>query len=575
MSTTVEWKRKPKTYAIDGSSTSNSEVIMSAPMFANKGDEYLTMTTYDTINTSISTPYTYVWRRDFNTLDGNGNVVGSNVYEMEMHQTDTESSWRERINGGEWLEKPLGGPGTAGAFGWEFQLIAYDPGTYEVLASTTVNGIAQQVDFLLGKFDLRALQVIASVPTEPFDPQEVEVYPIVLTAEVTTLPPPGPGRVFPLGWIPEAPLTWTMNGSSQGASAAFLFDTGTVLNPSYTTNLSTNWDGKNENGDYARVPISLSWNVIDAVPASNPNSGNHYDEAFARLPIFHRKCECDETSGELQISVPLSSDGPVPLTANYLSFNGHFPSASLGWGWNSTGSAKLTLLGSGDLIYRSESGHVLRWEPSGATFVPVSKDNYVVAQSLGGGGHRLTFRNQSYRDFNSSGKVIADVDRNGNTISYTYNGSGHLASVSDGQGRYHYYDYGSRTDGQPEEIRINHPTTGRRVQFEYDAEDRLERVTNPAGEVTEFEYGEYGLLSKMTQVRPVLGDLVIEYSYLNRRLVSENIYGVLARNHSGYNIRSVGLHAGAELCGRTLDTLYDVNGNFIYREDNKPDYTNS
>jgi YD repeat-containing protein len=572
MLTDIDWTRKSRTYDISGDYTDNPEIVMSDPMYASTGDAYFQVETVDDVDTGLSKPYTYLWRRELVEISADGDELGSRTWEVEMTQTVSGSTWQERINGGAFYPLESPGAGTIATFTWTFNFTGYQPGTYEFQGNFSVNGGTLSTEQVIGKFDLRAVAIAHTGPLLPFDPQEEEL-PIELAARITTLPSPGTGRVFSDGWSPEAPLTWRVSGSSFSANEAHISDTGTET-PAEQVDVTSEWDGRNLDGDYATESISLAWKVISAVPSSNPDEGNYYAKDNSSMLVYHRRCECDPLTGECKCVIELSTGGPVPLRLEYLSFYGHQSAASMGSGWRLLGSAKLKQAASGDLIYTSESGHVLRWhEGTGGVYTPAREDNYVTAETGGTSAFRLTFKGQSFRDFDSSGRLVADIDRIGNTLSYAYNMDGHLESVTDGRERYFYFDYGSRTDGQPEEIRVDDPVTGRLIQLEYDSENRLERVTDAAGEVTELEYNSLGLLSKETRVRPTLGDLVIEHHYAGRWLASEQLPGDVARVYSGDHLWVGPIVGGViqdEDCGRTLDMARDPFGNPVYREENKP-----
>ena len=234
--------------------------------------------------------------------------------------------------------------------------------------------------------------------------------------------------------------------------------------------------------------------------------------------------------------------------------------ASFGHGWRSTASARMEETSpDGSLIYKSENGMVMRWEPDGnGAYVPATDDNYVAAEKLSG-GYRLTFKNQTIREFDSAGYLSADIDRNGNTVAYTYSG-GQLDTVSDGKGRSLHYSYGVRSDGQPVSIRANNAPTGRQVQLAYYPDtdpvspNRLYQITDPEGDVTEFAYDDSGRMAKMTVVRPTLGDQVIEYLYnLYGQLYLETVNEEVATSYS-YSQKYI----GDNLYNETYVEIYDL-----------------
>lgn len=178
---------------------------------------------------------------------------------------------------------------------------------------------------------------------------------------------------------------------------------------------------------------------------------------------------------------------------------------------------------------------VQRWELDNGEYVSVRPDNDTklsVNSNSTEARYVLTSRNQTVRNFQADGRPTSITDRNGNSISYNYSGSS-LTSISDGRGRTLYFNYGSRTDGQPIELRADDPLTGRSVSLEYYPDNhelspnRLKKVTNALGLSEEFEYDKFGRLAKHTRVRPNRGNLVTTnfYDKASNRLSFQNLFG--------------------------------------------------
>jgi len=113
-------------------------------------------------------------------------------------------------------------------------------------------------------------------------------------------------------------------------------------------------------------------------------------------------------------------------------------------------------------------------------------------------------------NFTSNGLYMtSDVDRNGDTISFAYNASGSLASMTDTQGRVTTFSYvnGSYTGCAPPTSsgfvsKITDPSS-RTYQFTYDTNCDLTTYTDPNNKVTTFSYDS---LFNLIQVTDPLGN---------------------------------------------------------------------
>jgi YD repeat-containing protein len=341
------------------------------------------------------------------------------------------------------------------------------------------------------------------------------------------------------------------------------------------------WDGLTDEDLYVEIDTNLEVRVLAEVPGS----GNTWGEAAGLTCPNCKRCrKCEEKDmphrGEVELQLPLPALPTLPVVLSYLSGQFGQGTASMGYGWSSGASERLTETLAGSLIYKEPGGMVLRWEPDGGDYIPVRADNHVLAEKPGTPAYRLTFRDQSIKEFDSNGRLTADIDRSGNSITYTYS-SGDLASQSDSDGRTVYYGYGSRTDGQPVLIAPHSLSDDRKVELEYypdtdtDAPDRLRKIILPEGETSEFFYYPLGRLKKVVQVRPTLGDLQVEYEYdfygrLSRQVVNEEVetlytYSTYLRTATVTDLTSSEEPLPAL---RTIDLEYDIFNNLIRRTDN-------
>lgn len=143
---------------------------------------------------------------------------------------------------------------------------------------------------------------------------------------------------------------------------------------------------------------------------------------------------------------------------------------------------------------------------------------------------RLTDRDGSYKVFPNIGfgrgifgKIIAEVDRNGNAINYTYDTHGRLTQKADTHGRSLNYAY--NTNGLVAAI-TDH--TGRSWQYAYDADGNLISVTDPLGGVRQYAYTAYRegayTYQHLTQVTDETGVVETEVTYKDERVATYKEY---------------------------------------------------
>jgi RHS repeat-associated protein len=233
----------------------------------------------------------------------------------------------------------------------------------------------------------------------------------------------------------------------------------------------------------------------------------------------NEKTICDKivygkaTAGECPLSYNTANAGEEP--------------ASMGWGWT-MGYNKFVEEdpSNDDMVFHDGSGSFERWKKLGnGSYVPRYADNYATLTNNGTDPVVITTKDMRILTFRTSdGKIDTEVDRNGNTITYDYDGYARLSSVSDGEGRVIYLEYASPSHLQPRGIRRQDASTGRLTGYDYNGNGRLWKITTPEGDVTEFLYDGNNLLWKKIDPR---GNVVAEYTYDNGKVATETRNGEL------------------------------------------------
>lgn len=162
----------------------------------------------------------------------------------------------------------------------------------------------------------------------------------------------------------------------------------------------------------------------------------------------------------------------------------------LGVGWTANYLARLDLEPDGSITYRDGTGARFAYAlaPSGGFDRPAgSRDNLVAV----GGGFEIRRPDQVRLVFDGSGQLLSMVDRNGNALAFGYVGA-QLATITDTVGRIISLSYnGGRLIG------LSGPG-GMAVSYGYDPSGRLATVTDLDGGTTTYSYDAASRLRTIT-----------------------------------------------------------------------------
>jgi YD repeat-containing protein len=161
--------------------------------------------------------------------------------------------------------------------------------------------------------------------------------------------------------------------------------------------------------------------------------------------------------------------------------------------------------------------------PSGAGWSVAAPANVIATLVQGASYWTITFQNGEQRRFdNTSGNLVAIIDRNGNTTQLSYDSAGRLATVTDPVSRHLYFTYGSGSS-----LLVTGVTSdvGLSLSYAYDAQSRLTTVTNPDLSTLSFGYDSHSLISSVTDSN---GKILEAHTYDNsmRGLTSSRANGV-------------------------------------------------
>jgi len=186
-------------------------------------------------------------------------------------------------------------------------------------------------------------------------------------------------------------------------------------------------------------------------------------------------------------------------------------SSSLGAGWSH--NLDIYVYPWNDLVYvKFGDGRVERYLSDGAgNFIP--QRGVYSTLNLTNGTYTLITKDIVQYQFDTAGKLIAKVDRNGNTLTINRDDAGKITSAMDSAGRSYLFSY----DSEGFLSSITDPL-GRAIFYEMDSLGNLITATDATGNTTRYFYDSHHLLLTMINPR---GQVVVSNVYDElRRIVS-------------------------------------------------------
>jgi RHS repeat-associated protein len=177
---------------------------------------------------------------------------------------------------------------------------------------------------------------------------------------------------------------------------------------------------------------------------------------------------------------------PVTFTRDYTSLDQ--TSGPLGPSWTHPYLASITLDDDGDAIVRSETGQQVTYSamPDGSFVTPPGARATLVRTSQ---GYTVAARDNRVTTFDLQGRLVGKT-LHGLGVVFDYDGSGHLATITDSAGRIVNLTYNVAGDRL---TKVQLPD-GRYVGYTYNAGGRLETVRDARGGTTTYAYDSAGRL---------------------------------------------------------------------------------
>jgi YD repeat-containing protein len=194
--------------------------------------------------------------------------------------------------------------------------------------------------------------------------------------------------------------------------------------------------------------------------------------------------------------------------------------------WRSSFEERVFVGSDNYIKYARGDGTFWSFGYSGGTWVIAAPKTVTATLVQGPSYWTLTFESGEQRLFdNTSGNLIAIIDRNGNTTQLSYNSVGYLSTVTDPAGRTLSFTYGNQSF--PALVTSVTSSAGPSISCSYDSQGRLTQVTEPDNSTFNFQYNTQSLITAVTDSQGV----VLEshtYDSNGRGLTSSRANGVEA-----------------------------------------------
>jgi len=296
----------------------------------------------------------------------------------------------------------------------------------------------------------------------------------------------------PFSIVGGSPFNLT-SGLSQAVTVQFRPTSG----DSFSSNV-----GVTSNGGTASVVVSGQGNRIPTITATLGSPGGSANpQGTIAEPVN------TATGNYIFQRTDLAIPGrglPTIFTRTYNSLDSY--SGPLGSGWTHSYNIILTEKSDGSVVIKQGDGREEFYDPAGGgAYTPRFAGVFSTLVKNFDSTFTLTLKNQTRYRFSTIGKLTGMVDRNGNVLSFSYDGFGKLTAITDTVGRSISLSY----DANQRITQLTDPI-GRRIQYAYDGVGNLVAGTDASGGVMIFSYDAS---HRVIEIREEHGNRLLLNSY--------------------------------------------------------------
>jgi RHS repeat-associated protein len=311
-------------------------------------------------------------------------------------------------------------------------------------------------------------------------------------------------------------LVGACNSGGDGRIVQMLSNT-VITYPTYSTsggcsgwpqpsivNQVSNFGGTANGGELAQFgSATFSFDCASACPATGPSGPEAYGRSNPSEPEYPRT-QCGHpvncaTGNQFEVQSDLSISGRGGGMSLVRTYNSQAAAQGatgpFGYGWSSSYSDHLAIdQAAGTAIVAQANGSTAPFTISGSSFVA---QPWVRAQLVKNSDATYTYTLADQRSFHfdSTGKLLSEADRNGETTTTGYDSNGRLSTITDPAGRtitLNYNPNGTVSRAQD--------SSGRAVSYSYTS-GNLTGVTDAVGGTWAFGYDSSNQLTSETDAR--------------------------------------------------------------------------
>lgn len=191
--------------------------------------------------------------------------------------------------------------------------------------------------------------------------------------------------------------------------------------------------------------------------------------------------------------------------------------------WRSNFEERVFLGSDNYMKYARGDGSFWSFGYYGGPYIVSAPTNESATLTAGTSYWTITFKNGEQRQFdNTSGNLIAIVDRNGNTTSLSYDSVGRLVTITDPASRHLYFSYGSPTSFLVTSVTSDF---GVSTSYTYNSQGLLLQVTEPDQSTLNFDYNSQSLIADVKDSNGIILE-AHTYDSSGRGLTSTRANGV-------------------------------------------------